>query len=326
MKFAFCGRNGVGKTFLAESMGSITQISKNFTLDSILEILGAEDKKYDAIELFACKPFKDVKTTVWLPNTMEFALYVKILACVLSGLPFHYFDGSERELRETHEASIGKSPRKLLEEIGTWGRRIHPDFWVRAAFKHSSGGHISDLRYENEAIAAKNAGYLVICVYSSTLKAKKLKSDEKTHDSVWAFTQFPHLYDGLICNESHRYEFNAVLLKSLVNLRMYYKPASDYAWTTHEAELFVLPRNYLGKPLSAVRINLFLDEVEASFAAFPDILQKKLLKRAEKMKIFRNFFLIMDEKKYALAELCFVICASSINFYIDLSDILNFER
>lgn len=327
MKLAFCGRNGVGKSFLAEKAGKdkSDQVAI-FTLDFLLELLKIQDKKEELINLFGCTPFQDTRVSLWMPKMANLAIYVKILAVLLSGLPIKYFDGSDRNLRERRKNSLGKSPRQLLEEIGTWGRSIHPNFWIDATFTNSNSGHIADVRYENEALAVKKAGYLLICLYNSDHEAVKVKADETVHDSVWSFTQFPELYDGCLCNEVEFYDFNAAVVKRLSESSIYYEPLSDYAWTARKICKLSMPRNYLGDQLSPIRIKLFIDEVETRFSTFPELLKTIILERVEKMKIFRNLFLILDEKKYVCAELCFVILASTTNFQVCFADILNAER
>jgi hypothetical protein len=72
--------------------------------------------------------------------------------------------------RETKEAVIpwlGKSPRQMLQSMGTeWGREmIHPKIWIRItmerAIPHLAVGRgvvITDVRFDNEAQAVIDAG------------------------------------------------------------------------------------------------------------------------------------------------------------------------
>lgn len=67
---------------------------------------------------------------------------------------------------------IGKSPRQLMQSLGTeWGRNlVHPEIWVRLAedkvvAEHISLGHalvISDVRLENEAQMIRHYGGTIV--------------------------------------------------------------------------------------------------------------------------------------------------------------------
>lgn len=78
----------------------------------------------------------------------------------------------ERALKETPIDWIGKSPRELMQTLGTeWGRElVADDLWLRAAARriarikaypphlHVAGIVVSDIRYENEADWLRNQG------------------------------------------------------------------------------------------------------------------------------------------------------------------------
>jgi len=79
-------------------------------------------------------------------------------------------DLEDREVKETPIDWLGKSPRQLLQSLGTeWGRNtVHDQIWVRAAFSRvadlEAAGRdvvITDVRFDNEAVAAKAAGGVV---------------------------------------------------------------------------------------------------------------------------------------------------------------------
>ncbi len=71
---------------------------------------------------------------------------------------------------------VGASPRRLMQTLADWGRAIHPDFWIRILlrdikdtieFEESTGGVnqnfiITDVRYNNEAIALRDMGATII--------------------------------------------------------------------------------------------------------------------------------------------------------------------
>lgn len=72
-------------------------------------------------------------------------------------------DNKEKEI-----AALGKSPRRMMQTLGTeWGRDlIHPDVWVIVAkqqlINRGPGMVICDVRFENEAAwVRKNNGLLI---------------------------------------------------------------------------------------------------------------------------------------------------------------------
>ena len=79
----------------------------------------------------------------------------------------------DRKWKESPIPWIGKSPRQLLQTLGTeWGREmIHPDLWTNAAgrrlravmdFGMATGMVVSDVRFHNEADwILENGGVLV---------------------------------------------------------------------------------------------------------------------------------------------------------------------
>lgn len=74
---------------------------------------------------------------------------------------------ADRTVKESPLPWLGKSPRELLQTLGTeWGREsVHQEIWVRRAMRRAvaivgAGGHvaITDCRFENEAEAIRQAG------------------------------------------------------------------------------------------------------------------------------------------------------------------------
>lgn len=74
---------------------------------------------------------------------------------------------ADRSVKEAPLPWLGKSPRELLQTLGTeWGREgVHQEIWVRRAMQRATaivaaGGHIAitDCRFENEAQAIRRAG------------------------------------------------------------------------------------------------------------------------------------------------------------------------
>lgn len=87
---------------------------------------------------------------------------------------------ADREAKERPIEWLGKSPRSLLQTLGTeWGREsVHDQIWVRRAMRRAgdvlaAGGHvaITDVRFPNEAEAIRAAGGRVwrVCRQSAGL-------------------------------------------------------------------------------------------------------------------------------------------------------------
>lgn len=81
----------------------------------------------------------------------------------------------KRDQKEQPVAGIEKSPRYLLQTLGTeWGRQlVHPDLWVMALHRrlawmenHLEAGQrgvvVSDVRFENEALMIRRAGGMLV--------------------------------------------------------------------------------------------------------------------------------------------------------------------
>lgn len=73
----------------------------------------------------------------------------------------------KRSVKETVIPWIGKSPRQMLQSLGTeWGREmIHPEIWIRITMEratpHLAVGRsvvVTDVRFDNEAQAIIDAG------------------------------------------------------------------------------------------------------------------------------------------------------------------------
>ena len=71
------------------------------------------------------------------------------------------------DLKEAVMPWLGKSPRQLMQTLGTeWGRGIvHPDLWlllaereIEKAFEHGRSVVITDVRFENEAEFVRKQG------------------------------------------------------------------------------------------------------------------------------------------------------------------------
>lgn len=72
-----------------------------------------------------------------------------------------------KRLKETPLALFEKSPREMMQSLGTeWGRNlVHPDLWVRLAHRHfkryGAPMVIHDVRFENEAAWIRQHGVII---------------------------------------------------------------------------------------------------------------------------------------------------------------------
>lgn len=85
----------------------------------------------------------------------------------ITGVPVERL--KDRAVKEAELPGIGKSPRFLLQTLGTdWGRAIvDEDIWVKAAMARVSGDEnvvIADVRFDNEADAIRGRGGVVFYV------------------------------------------------------------------------------------------------------------------------------------------------------------------
>ncbi|PTR17468.1 dephospho-CoA kinase [Nitrosospira sp. Nsp2] len=113
-------------------------------------------------------------------------------------------------LKETVIPEIGRSPRELLQTIGTeWGRKlINPDLWVYLASRiidqlrrsspsyHINGIVISDIRLENEASYVRDMGELWHIYRPGSYS--NLTDGAKAHSSENGIQTSPH--DRIIVN------------------------------------------------------------------------------------------------------------------------------
>jgi hypothetical protein len=98
---------------------------------------------------------------------MQIAFADPLYECVstITGLPAARL--KDRVVKETVIPWLGKSPRQLLQTLGTeWGRgTVHPEIWVRIAMERAAQHLtvnrcvvITDVRFDNEAQAIIDAG------------------------------------------------------------------------------------------------------------------------------------------------------------------------
>jgi hypothetical protein len=117
-----------------------------------------------------CGPAGCGKDTVasFMPNFQRYALAspIKLALEVMFGFDPAIWD--DRQLKETVVPWLGKSPRQLAQTLGTeWGRHhVDHDLWLKLGMRQwdliRSGANprlvITDVRFDNEAIAIINAG------------------------------------------------------------------------------------------------------------------------------------------------------------------------
>ncbi len=91
-------------------------------------------------------------------------------AMLMAGLGMDLTEPYWQERKELKIAALGKSPRELLQTLGTeWGRQlVHPEIWLTVAqqklMNNGPGMIISDVRFDNEANWIRKHGGLVLHV------------------------------------------------------------------------------------------------------------------------------------------------------------------
>jgi hypothetical protein len=122
----------------------------------------------------------------------------------------------DRNVKEAVLPQLGKSPRQLLQSLGTeWGRNcVHPEVWIRItlekALGHVSCGRsvvITDVRYDNEAAAIVAAGGEVWKVSRPGWRC--LADDAATHSSEAGVSD--HLIARIIDNSGSLDDLKAQL-------------------------------------------------------------------------------------------------------------------
>lgn len=117
-----------------------------------------------------------------------FADPLKAAVAQLFNLSHDHMEGS---LKETLLPGIGKSPRQLMQLLGTeWGRQqVHPELWLLLATQnisyqmvidqtHYAGVVIRDVRFENEAEWIRRQGGHVVHILRPDAAAVAAHSSE----------------------------------------------------------------------------------------------------------------------------------------------------
>lgn len=117
----------------------------------------------------------------------------------MTGLPAEQMRG--RDAKEREIDWLGKSPRQLLQSLGTeWGRKhVSDDVWVRLTMRKASQSPlvaIPDVRFDNEAEAVRAAGGQVWSVARPGVTC--LSASTARHSSERGIS--PDLVDVVIVN------------------------------------------------------------------------------------------------------------------------------
>lgn len=159
----------------------------------------------------------------------QFALYSYAFADPIKAAIFHLFNLTqehiEGNLKEVLLPGIGKSPRQLMQLLGTeWGReQVHPELWLLLAAQniayqqevdqnHYNGVVIRDVRFENEADWIRRQGGRVVHILRPNAQAVSAHSSESgiaIHDN-----------DFVIHNEGTIEDFQQQLGRMMAILRI----------------------------------------------------------------------------------------------------------
>ena len=98
---------------------------------------------------------------------VAFADKLKEVCADLFGLTYLQLHG-DMASKEAVDARWGMSAREILQKMGTEvGRSVHPDVWIRYVMRQIEKAPdaiwvISDVRFENEAAAVRDAGGIIV--------------------------------------------------------------------------------------------------------------------------------------------------------------------
>lgn len=131
----------------------------------------------------------------------------------------------DREEKEKPIEWLGKSPRELLQTLGTeWGRNtVRDDIWVQIAMRQAAKCHqylrgaagvaITDVRFENEVAAIKAAGGRI---WRVTRGASSVVGDARQHSSEAGIPDI--LVDEIIANRGTLVDLAAAVDAALSRL------------------------------------------------------------------------------------------------------------
>lgn len=154
--------------------------------------------------------------------TYAFAMPLKAALMVMLNLTAEQLDGA---LKEQTLAWLGKSPRELLQTLGTeWGRGlVHQELWLRLAAENLAnlanqnqdwlaGFVISDVRFDNEAEWIRQRGGVVVHIRRPDAQAVN------PHASEAGITR--HARDMVVINDSDLDYLHAQLDHVITSLRL----------------------------------------------------------------------------------------------------------
>lgn len=113
-----------------------------------------------------------------------------------------YYHNNSKEIEQILPA-LGKSPRQIWDEIGLYGRMIHPQAWVEMAAASADGDILisPDVRFPSEIDLIRRFGGLVIKIERDSAPLVHSPVDEALADfNGW---------DAIISNNGSMREFNA---------------------------------------------------------------------------------------------------------------------
>lgn len=131
---------------------------------------------------------------------LAFADPIYAMVSAMTGMPEEQL--RDRNEKETEIGWLGKSPRQLLQSLGTeWGRKhVSDDVWVRITMQVASMSElvtIPDVRFDNEAEAVRAAGGAVWRIVRPGVSC--LDASTARHSSERGIS--PHLVDDVILND-----------------------------------------------------------------------------------------------------------------------------
>lgn len=115
----------------------------------------------------------------------QYAFAGPLKAMIKAGFGIDMDEPYWAERKEDVIPNLGKSPRELMQTLGTeWGRQqVHPDLWILLAqatlLRRGPGMIITDLRFENEASWVRSKGGCVIHVERKLAPGVNEHSSEK---------------------------------------------------------------------------------------------------------------------------------------------------
>lgn len=126
---------------------------------------------------------------------------------------------ADRAQKEEPIGWVGKSPRELLQTLGTeWGRTcVAEDFWIRHLLRRLDATDqawlgkaticVTDVRFDNEAKAIRGRGGVIWRVVRDSLSC--LTASAAKHESENGISQ--HLVDAIVSNDGDLTDLDAAV-------------------------------------------------------------------------------------------------------------------